>query len=116
MFKKVIEKRQKLNDLRKECFDARKKLVVSCDEKILTKSLGCIKLGYTVGFSIANPWVSSVEPEKVSRIVESKVSYCENFDPQYPTLLQCTKTTCPMYNDYLKYVQKARALALEKSK
>ena len=116
MFKKVIEKRQKLNDLRKECFDARNKLVVSCDEKFLTKSLGCIKLGYTVGFSITNPWVSSVEPEKVSRIVESKVSYCENFDPQYPMLLQCTKTTCPMYNDYVKYVKNARLLEFEKTK
>lgn len=116
MLKEVIAKKQKLNELRKECFDARKNLIVSCDENLLAKSRGCIKLGYVLGLSMINPWVISVEPEKVYRIVETKISYCDNFDPGYPMILQCSETTCPMYNDYIKYVRKARLLELEKSK
>ena len=116
------EKRQK-EQLRKDCFDARNKLIVKSvtdkrcitEEKIAENRVGCIKLNFRLGMGMINPWNFGVNPEKAYRAVEPSVSYCTNFWPDNPLGGRCNCESCPMYEKYSRYIKACMALqALEK--
>ena len=114
MFKKMIEQKRQINQMRKECFDARYKLIVVETDKTPANKIGCIKMIYNLECGMIKPWNSGVNPENTYRAVGPNVSYCSNFDPQRPIVCLCYNTTCPMYQDYVKYKNKCLALqALE---
>lgn len=114
IIKEKIERKKRLNQLRKECFKARDDLIVMSDKKILEKQCGCIRLEYTVECSILNPWISGINPEKTYRTVGPKISYCEKFDKNNPVKFECDNKSCPMYPKYLRYINKCQSMKSDK--
>ncbi len=115
MFRKLIEKRKKINAMKKDCFEARQNLVVACndtdDEKV-----GCIKLKYSVASCIQNAWVADINPEDTFRVVGPRISYCFSFDAKDPSKHPCHCLSCPMYRKYEKYLQTYKTLQSVKGK
>ena len=105
-----MEKRRQINQLRKERFDARDRLIVIENNKTPSKAVSCIKMTYNIECGIINPWHYGMNPEDAYRAVELGVSYCPNFDPGNLMLCVCCDTTCPMYQDYINYKNKCLAL------
>ena len=106
----MIERKKRLNQVRKECFDARNDLIVMSNKKILEKQCGCIRLEYTVGCAIINPWSININPEKTYRTVGPRISYCEKFDEKNPMAVLCENTSCPMYSKYMRYINKCKSM------
>ena len=114
IIKEMIERKKRLNRLRKECFDARNDLIVMSDKKILEKKCGCIRLEYTVGCAIINPWSININPEKTYRTVGPRISYCEKFDEKDPIKSKCDNKSCQMYPKYLRYINKCQSMKSDK--
>ncbi len=110
MLKKIIEQKRQLNELRKECFEARDQLIVVSNNKTPSNKIGCIRMIYNIECGMMKPWVSGVNPENTYRAVGPTVSYCSNFDSQHPMVCICCNTTCPMYSKYVEYKNKCLAL------
>ena len=111
MFKKLAEKKER----KKQCFDARKKLIV-IDDKPISNKVGCIHMSYSIGMCIAEPWVENMNPEDTYRIAGPYISYCSEFDKKNPLVRQCKNTSCPMYVNYVRYLNACRALRLARGK
>ena len=116
MFRKFFEKKQKLDTLKKDCFNAREELIVSKDN-INGKTLrGCIELKYFVGTGVLDAWHIGVQPEKTYRVSGPHISYCSFFNPKNPMINRCGNTLCPMYDKYQNYLRAVKKLQEEKSK
>lgn len=110
MLKKIIEQKRQLNELRKECFEARDQLIVVSNNKTPSNKIGCIRMIYNIECGMVKPWVSGVNPENTYRAVGPTVSYCSSFDPNQPMVFLCDNTSCPMYDKYIEYKNKCSAL------
>ncbi len=115
IIKEMIERKKRLNQVRKECFDARNDLIVMSDEKILKRRCGCIRLEYTVECAIINPWTFGTKPEKTYRTVGPRISYCENFNEKNPVDFLCADTSCPMYAKYMRYINRCKSMKSDKA-
>ena len=116
----MFEKKRQIDELKKKCFDARKKLIkfdltVKDTEERATK-FSCIVMKYLVDHGRLSPWVDGINPEKSYKIVFAGVKYCSEFDSKQPTTFPCRRTTCPMYEKYREYLIACRALETVKKK
>ncbi len=116
MFQKLIEKKQKIDTLKQNCFDTRSELIVTCKGSEENEKQGCIKLAYNIESGVLEAWRAGFQPEHTYRIVGPKVSYCFAFDGKNPTGHPCKNTDCPMYCRYQKYLQAVQNLQNAKSK
>ena len=116
MFRKTIEQKRKINELKKDCFDARNNLVVVVDEERSSDTIGCIKLELAAKECIIDAWRADILPENTYRVVGPIVKYCFSFNSKKPLASQCHCSSCPKYAQYQKYVQTLEALNNAKTK
>ena len=115
MFKKQKENRQVITDMKKECFNARKQLIVISD-KVDGEKIGCIKLKYEIVNYLQDPWIAGVNPENTYRIMGPRIDYCFSFNSKNPLKSTCRCTSCPMYDKYQKYLNTVKSLQFAKEK
>lgn len=115
MFKKQIAKRQKINKLKKDCFEARQHLI-GIQYQGYDEPISCIRMKYSLVSYVQDPWIAGVDPEKSYRMAGPSISYCFSFNSKKPMEHLCRCTSCPMYRDYINYISTLEALQAEKTK
>lgn len=110
MFRKKFEQIHKENELKQKCFEARNGLIVVSDKRQPSDDIGCINLIYSVECGIIDAWRVNVNPENTYRVIGPRIKYCYGFDNKNPLERKCTKTSCPMYARYKKYIEACEEL------
>ena len=116
MFRKIFKEKQKIDTLRKDCFDAREELIVSKDNMNENDQCGCIELKYFIGRGVLDGWRIGVQPENTYRVAGPHISYCSFFNYKNPMINQCGNILCPMYDKYQNYLRAYKTLQSVKGK
>lgn len=109
MFKNRLEKKRKIQELKRNCFFARKDLICVGDERVNIEP-ACIRMMCGVESQFYEPWIANVDPEGAYKAIGLSVRYCAEFDAIRPLRYVCKSSTCPMYAKYIKYIQACSAL------
>ena len=96
MLKKLVERKKEIRNLKQNCFNARKDLIVITNEQEKEKT-GCIQLSYRIDSHLAGSWIEGIDPERTYGIAGPYIRYCVSFNPKRPLRAPCTNTQCPMY-------------------
>lgn len=115
MFEKQRAKKQKINKLKKDCFEARQRLL-GIQYQGDAEPISCIRMKYSLVSYIQDPWVGGVNPENSYRMVGPKISYCFSFNSKKPMEHLCRCLSCPMHKDYIKYISALEALQAAQTK
>lgn len=119
MLREIIEKKRRIEELKKACFDARKKLVnftINKNDMEIQSEPYCIIKNYVMDIYHLKPWADGMNPEDSYRVVGSKTKYCFNFNSKQPLMFPCKYNNCPMYAKYQEYIDACIALRTAQNK
>ena len=118
MLTKIKKYYQQVKQLRQECFEARKDLIVVKNQEEARKETvgGCIEVIYDVRSCMVDEAIKNTNPESMYFIIGPTIRYCCAFDSKHLLEHPCNHQWCGAYQGYKKFLEAYKKLQKAKGK